>query len=213
MQPVATERLAKDSTVCYNSRHYKGSSMTRLYLVRHACTHMTGDTAEHWPLSKEGQREANALARQDFWQQIDRLFSSPEPKALQTTEPTTRRWGIPLETVDCLHELRRPRLVSDYQKLIEQFFAAPQKSVAGMKPAAQVAERITRCIKELVAAHPGQTLAVVSHGLVLTLFLAQLEDRWPTVAEWRAVPFAGSIIVDTNTWHPIENWFSISENP
>jgi 2,3-bisphosphoglycerate-dependent phosphoglycerate mutase len=185
--------------------------MTRLYLIRHACAQMVGDAAEHWPLSEEGRREADILARQDFWRPIDLLFSSPEPKALQTAESVIRRWGIPLEIVECLRELRRPRWVADYQHLIAQFFTAPQESVAGMEPAAQVAERITRCIKELVAAHSGQTLAVVSHGLVLTLFLARLADRWPTMAEWRAVPFAGLIVVDTIRWRPIQNWSSVSE--
>lgn len=185
--------------------------MTQLYLVRHASTQVMGDAAEHWPLSEEGRREANNLARQDFWRPMDLLFSSPEPKALQTAEPVIRRWGIPLEIVECLRELRRPRWMADYQRLIAQCFTEPQESVAGMEPAAQVAERIPRCIEGLVAAHPGQTLAVVSHGLALTLFLARLAGRWPTMAEWRAAPFAGWIVVDTITWRPIQNWSSVSE--
>lgn len=184
--------------------------MAQLYLIRHAHSQMMGDAAERWPLSERGRREAGILARQDFWRKVNLVFSSPEPKALQTAEPAARRWGIPLKVVDCLHELCRPRLVQDYQKVIARSFADPDKSIDGMEPAAQAAERITRCIKELVTAHPDQTLAVASHGLVLTLFLAQLENRWPTVAEWQAIPFAGLIAVDTNTWHPIENWASVS---
>jgi len=84
------------------------------------------------------------------------------------------------------------------------------KSIASIEPAAQAAECITRCLEGLVAAHRGQTLAAISHGLVLTLFLAQLENRWPTVTEWRAVPFAGLMVVDTDIWSPITNWSSAS---
>ncbi len=185
--------------------------MTQLYLIRHARTRMMGDAAERWPLSEKGRRDASTLARRDFWRRIDLAFSSPEPKALQTAEPAARRWGIPLEIVDCLRELRRPRLVQDYEKTVERLFSDPEVSIVDMEPAAQAAERITRCIRGLVEAHSTQTLAVVSHGLVLTLFLAQLEGRWPTVAEWQSVPFTGLIVVDTNIWRPVGNWLPVSK--
>lgn len=185
--------------------------MTRLYLIRHAHSQMTGDVAKRWPLSEKGRRQAGILARQDFWREVELIFSSPEPKALQTAEPAARRWGIPLKIVDCLRELRRPRLLQDYHEVIARVFANPDQSIAGMETATRTAERITRCLKELVAAHPGQTLAAVSHGLVLTLFLAQLENRWPTVDEWRTVPFTGLSIVDTNTWRSVKSWLSVSE--
>lgn len=185
--------------------------MALLYLIRHARTQMMGAAAERWPLSQEGQREAGVLARQSFWREIEVIFSSPEPKALQTAEPAARRWRIPIKRVDCLHELRRPRLIENYQEVIARLFAEPETSVAQLEPAAQAAERITSCIKDLVATHSEQTLAIVSHGLVLSLFLSQLEDRWPTVAEWRAIPFAGLTILDTETWHLVKNWSRIYE--
>ncbi len=186
--------------------------MARLYLIRHARSQTMGDVAERWVLSEQGQRQTGVLARQNFWREVELIFSSPEPKALQTAEPAARRWGVPLVTVNCLHELHRPRLVPDYEMVIARLFAEPETSVAGLEPAAQAAERITRCLKEqLAAAHPGQTFAVVSHGLVLTLFLARLENRWPTITEWHAVPFAGLAIVDTTTWHLIKGWSSTSE--
>ncbi|MCP4536622.1 MAG: histidine phosphatase family protein [Chloroflexi bacterium] len=187
--------------------------MTQLYLIRHARTQMMGDVAARWLLSEKGRRDAGTLARQDFWRQIDLIFSSPESKAWHTAKPAARRWGIPLKIAECLIELRRPRLVQEYEQTVERLFANPEASIADMEPAAQAAERITRCLKDLVAAHPQQTLAAVSHGLVLTLFLAQLEDRWPTIDEWRSVPFTGMIVVDTNLWRPIGNWSSISKMP
>ncbi len=185
--------------------------MTQLYLIRHAHTQMTGDVADRWSLSEKGRREAGILARQDFWRKVTMVLSSPEPKARQTARPAVRRWGIPFKVADCLHELRRPRLIRNYQQVIARFFSNPEQSIAGMETASQAAERITRCLKELVAAHPGQTMAVVSHGLVLTLFLAQRDNRWPTVSEGRAGPFTGLITVDTNTGHPIKNWLNVSE--
>lgn len=185
--------------------------MALLYLIRHARTRMMGAAAERWPLSQEGRREAGVLARQSFWREIEIIFSSPEPKALQTAEPVARRWCIPIERVDCLHELCRPRLIANYQQVVARLFAEPDTSVAQLEPAAQAARRVTQCIKELVATHTEQTLAIVSHGLVLSLFLARLEDRWPTVTEWRAIPFTGLAILDTETWQLVKNWSRIYE--
>jgi broad specificity phosphatase PhoE len=180
--------------------------MASLYLIRHARTQMMGTAARRWPLSEKGQREARILARQDFWRGVELIFSSPEPKAVQTAEPAARRWGIPLKTADCLQELHRPRLVHNYEEVIARLFAEPETSVADLEPAARVAERVTDCIKTLVAAHPKQTLAIVSHGLLLTIFLAQMENRWPTVTEWRAVPFPGVAVLDTTAWHLTKDW-------
>ena len=185
--------------------------MTLLYLIRHAHSQMMGDAAARWPLSEQGRRQTGVLARQSFWREVDSIFSSPEPKALQTAGPAARRWSIPLKTVDDLHELRRPQLLPNYETVIARVFAEPEVSITDLEPAAHAAERITGCVKELVAAHPGQTLAVVSHGLALTLFLARLDNRWPTVAEWRAVPFAGMAVVETTRWRLIKNWSSIPE--
>ena len=183
--------------------------MASLYLVRHARTKMSGDAAEHWPLSEEGQREAGILARQSFWREVELIFSSPEPKALQTAKPAAHRWSIPLEAADCLHEVHRPHLIPDYENTIARFFSNPETSIAGLEPAIQAAERITRCIKELSTEHSEKTLTIVSHGLVTALFLARLEGRWPTVAEWRAIPFTGLAIMDTTTWHLTKNWSSV----
>lgn len=185
--------------------------MALLYLIRHARVQMMGDAPQRWSLSEEGRREAGILARQDFWREVEYIFSSPAPKARQTVEPAARRWGIPLTVVDCLHELRRPQLVRDYERVIARVLAEPEASIAGLEPAVRAAERITRCIEELATAHPGRTMAVVSHGLMLTLFLAQLENRWPDVAEWRAVPFASLTILDIVEWRLVEGWLNASE--
>ncbi|MBN1810279.1 MAG: histidine phosphatase family protein [Anaerolineae bacterium] len=186
--------------------------MALLYLVRHARVRITKNVADPWPLSEAGQCEADTLARQSFWREVEIVFSSPELKARQTVEPAARRWSTPLEIVGCLREVHRPGWMPDYENAIKSFFSAPEASIEGMEPAAQAAERITRCIKGVVAAHPKQTLAVASHGLVCALFLARLENRWPMVTEWQAIPFAGVAVVDTTTtWHLVKDWSSVSK--
>ena len=180
--------------------------MALLYLIRHARTQMTGDSADRWTLSEEGRRQAGVLANQDFWRDVGGIYSSPEPKALLTARPAARRWGIPISIADELRELRRPRLILDYETTIERVFANPLKSISGLEPATQAAHRVTLCIRGLVAEHPEQTLAVVSHGLIMTLILAQLENRLPSMDDWRSIPFSGLRAIDTEQWQPVDEW-------
>jgi broad specificity phosphatase PhoE len=44
--------------------------------------------------------------------------------------------------------------------------------------------------------YEGETLAIVSHGLVLTLYRADLTDTAPTLDLWRSLPFASATWVD-----------------
>jgi 2,3-bisphosphoglycerate-dependent phosphoglycerate mutase len=185
--------------------------MALLYLIRHARVRIAKDRANLWPLSEAGQGEANALAQQSFWREVEIVFSSPELKARQTVEPAARHWSIPLEIVDCLREVHRPSWMPDYENTIKSFFSTPEASIEGMEPAAQAAKRITGCIKDITTAHLKQTMAIASHGLVCALFLARLENRWPTAGEWQAIPFAGVATVDTTTWHLVKDWSSISK--
>jgi 2,3-bisphosphoglycerate-dependent phosphoglycerate mutase len=185
--------------------------MAPMYLIRHARVQIMKDTTDPWPLSDVGQSEADILARQSFWREVEMVFSSPELKARQTVEPAARRWSIPLETVDCLREVHRPSWMPDYEDTVKSFFSTPKVSIKGMESATKAAERITRCIKGVVAACPGKTLAMASHGLVCALFIARLENRWPMATEWQAIPFAGVAMVDTTTWHLLKNWSSVSE--
>ena len=180
--------------------------MALLYLIRHARAQMMGDAADRWTLSEEGRRQAKVLAHQDFWRDVGRIYSSPEPKALETARPAARRWDIPLAVADDLREPRRPRLIVDYEATIEQVFANPLKSISGLEPASQSAHRVSRCIRELSEERPDQTLAVISHGLVMTLILARLENRWPTLRDWRSIPFTGLRVIDTEQWQLIEEW-------
>ena len=152
-----------------------------------------------------------APARRGFWRAVEAIFSSPGPKALETAEPAARRWSIPLATLDCLRELRPVRPVQDYQGMVAQLLAEPDSRVAGMESAAEAVDRISGCIKRIRDARPEQVVAVISHGLVLSLFIAQLENRWPTVDEWRAIPVPGVAVLDAPTWKLCRDWSSIYE--
>jgi 8-oxo-dGTP diphosphatase len=78
-----------------------------VYLLRHA---KAGDR-EEWegddrlrPLSKSGWRQAEALVEAYDKFPIDRIFSSPYLRCVQTVEPLSRQRGLRIETTEALAE-------------------------------------------------------------------------------------------------------------
>ena len=81
--------------------------MSVAYVVRHA---KAGDRAE-WtgddrmrPLSKPGQRQAEALAEMLERESIDKILSSGYLRCMQTVEPLGTRRELPVEPVQELEE-------------------------------------------------------------------------------------------------------------
>jgi 2,3-bisphosphoglycerate-dependent phosphoglycerate mutase len=168
-----------------------------LYLVRHAHSQQTALPVETWPLSELGRQQAQRLAELPFWQDVHIICASIEPKALQTAQIVAARRDLPVEPVFDLRELRRPgNLVGDYESAVRQVFNNPTTSVNGWEPAGEAQTRIVTAIERGLMLHEDKTLAVVSHGLALTLYLAYLTDILPSLELWQSISFASAIRVD-----------------
>jgi broad specificity phosphatase PhoE len=168
-----------------------------LYLIRHAHSQRTALPAEAWALSEPGIRQARKLAELPFWREVQIICSSWEPKALQTAQIVAEQHSLPIEPVFDLRELRRTEgCVPDYESAVREVLANPLKSYHGWEPAGEAQTRIVTAIERLLMLHEGATLAVVSHGLVLTLYLAYLTDTTPSVEMWQSLPFASAVQVD-----------------
>ena len=168
-----------------------------LYLVRHAHSLQTALPVETWPLSDLGRQQAQRLAESPFWPEVQIICSSWEPKALQTAQIVAARRDLPVEPIFDLRELRRPGgPVDDYESAVRQAFNNPTTSVNGWEPAGEAQTRIVTTIERLLMLHEDETLAVVSHGLALTLYLADLTGIAPSLELWQSLSFASTIQVD-----------------
>jgi broad specificity phosphatase PhoE len=168
---------------------------TELILVRHAETEPDFSVpAERWRLSAAGRVQADRLASAPFWSGVEVLVSSGEPKALATAAPAAERHGLRVVPVPELREVRRPlEKIGDYAGAVREYLSSGRP---GWEPADEAAARVARGFERALADHPGGTIAAVSHGLVLTLWLAALlgrDDRFPL---WRTIGFTGWARVD-----------------
>jgi broad specificity phosphatase PhoE len=187
-----------------------------LYLVRHAEVLLRGDQPmTEWQLSPTGEQQSRDLSRAPAWGGLTLIASSPEAKAIATAKPTADAARLELLIEPGLHEVDRGEtpLVTrqEYDAHVAAHFASPDESVSGWETAASARARAVECIDRLKADAPG-SLCVVSHGLVLSHYLAELRDLpAPKLEEWRAIPLPGIAVVDLQTNELIQPFVSLME--
>lgn len=158
--------------------------MTRLVLVRHAPTRREPDRpAWRWPLADGAEERIAALAARLPPASIDGVLGSVEPKAIATGRALARRLGTGFRTVPGLHEHQRGTvpLLSDeaWREAVRRLFRTPDALVFGRETASEALARFERALASALADSPERAPAVVTHGTVMSLYLARHNDRDP----------------------------------
>jgi broad specificity phosphatase PhoE len=98
---------------------------------------------------------------------------------------------LSFETAPGLHEHQRGvvhKLGSkeEFEAQVRRFFELPDQLVFGGETANQVHARFSTAIANVMARHPTGHLAIVSHGTVMTLFIARATGLEP-LPFWRSL--------------------------
>lgn len=168
-----------------------GSSglLRRLVLVRHSNPGIEPDQpASTWRLDEVGRRRAALLAGRLHGFSPDVVWSSREPKAVETAEIVAAAFGVPVRTADGLEEHHRQGVPyfptrDEFEGVVEQFFCSPDQLVLGEETAHQALLRFTAAVDGVIDAGRRDTI-VVTHGTVMTLYLASVAGVRP-VDFWR----------------------------
>ncbi len=165
--------------------------MRDLILVRHSdvVQQPTGSSHE-WVLSENGRSRATTLATQLSPHQPTRIFTSEEPKARDTGKLLAEKLEIEWETAVGLQEHSRKNApyfedVADFQEAIRQLFLYPDELMFGQETAVQARTRFTHTVQKLMDQHPHDKLAIVTHGTVMTLFIAHHTPNLDPIPFWQ----------------------------
>jgi probable phosphoglycerate mutase len=160
---------------------------TRLLLVRHGETTLTAEDrfagATDVPLGPNGREQAERLAARLTRDPIAAAYCSPLQRTVETAAIVARPHGLDVRTRDGLREinhghwegLRRADVEAQYSEEYvaweeDPFTFAP----AGGETGLHVVARALPVIREIVVAHPGQNVLVVSHKATIRLLVASL---------------------------------------
>lgn len=163
--------------------------MARLYLVRHALTRPDpAQPAAGWALDPAGSADLARMASLPHWGGVGRIVSSPEPKALLTAEAIRSRHELPpAATFDDLREIHKAGWTDRHDEVMAEFFREPGRpALPGWETASDALARFSACVDWLVA--KGGDLILVSHGVVLSLYLADLLGQSHVrYDDWRSI--------------------------
>jgi broad specificity phosphatase PhoE len=173
--------------------------MRKLLLVRHSLPVITGDqTASLWQLSDEGRRRCEHLAELLAAHRPGVIVTSTEPKAIETGQIVGERLGIPVETAPNLHEHERPGTDLDtfeqFQAKVARLLEHPGELVFGAETGDQAWERFSTAVGDAMKRHPAGNLAIVSHGTIMTLFLARVTGIDP-VPFWKGLGLPAFVVL------------------
>lgn len=132
----------------------------------------------------KGRELAESLALELSIHKPDLLFSSTEPKAVETGEIIARELEIDNQVVPDLHEHAGRRAggwvsESEFRDRLSRFFRSPSRLVFGTETADAAHDRFARAIDAIAAKVSSGCAVVVSHGTVISLFSARANGLDP----------------------------------
>jgi broad specificity phosphatase PhoE len=160
---------------------------TRVLLVRHGATKLSaedkfaGDIGVD--LSEEGRAQVHKLAERLHAEPIAAIYASPLGRTVETAEILAAPHALPIVQRDALREIRHGRWEGLTRREVESRFGseytdweadpftfAPLGGEAGVS----VLARALPALREIVIAHAGQTVLVVSHKATIRIVLSSL---------------------------------------
>lgn len=131
-------------------------------------------------LSEKGKRQAQLLANRFNGWKFDAVYSSHLSRAYETAKILTK------DNIFILEDLQEIKLgvwegktVSqvnkEYTELYREWYSEPLKvKIPGGETILEFKERVVRTFDRIKAQHPEQEVLVVTHGGVITVYLAHL---------------------------------------
>ena len=188
-------------------------SESRLVLIKHSVPEMQIQTeSKFWHLSEEGRKRCAPLAEKLRRFNFTRIVSSNEPKAVETAELLASELSRTHIVRPDLQENDRTGLgfvgQEAYQETFRRFFAEPDMVIVGNETAEEVRARFTTAVEAVLEEFPDETLAIVSHGTVISLLVSKPtpEDRFRL---WRRLGLPSYVVVSRPSLAIVEEFYGV----
>ena len=160
---------------------------TRLLLVRHGSTQLTSENrfsgAVGVELSDEGREQTRLLAERLQPEKIAAVYCSPLSRTVETAKILGEPHKLPAIPKHGLEEISHGRWEGLTRQEVEERFPGEYEqweadpftyAPAGAESGVAVLARALPVIREIVVAHQGQCVVVVSHKATLRLLISSL---------------------------------------
>ena len=153
--------------------------------------------ASTWRLGNVGRHRAGLLATKLSFLSPELIWSSREPKAVETASIVAETFDVPVRLTDGLEEHHRddaPYLPQrEFERVVETFFHRPDQLVFGSETAEQACERFTATIENAIETGL-KDIVVVTHGTVISLFAASVA-KIHSMSLWRRLGLPSYVVL------------------
>lgn len=160
--------------------------MAELILIRHSITEPNPELNSHeWTLTELGRERCKILAEALRPYPIRHIYTSDEAKAIVTGAIIAESFGIKAEIEPKLAETKRSGLdfmgsQAEFKQQVREAMRYPNEKRFGDESFSAARERFLEAMDARSAMHPNETIALVSHGRVLAMVLAQFSGEDPS---------------------------------
>ena len=162
---------------------------TTLYLIRHAKS--IGNERNlfygitDYELCEEGIKQAEDLSIKLSNTNIDKIYSSPLKRCIQTITPTAEKHNLKVNIVENLKEIDLGswenipvlEINSKYPELTKQIKETQYyKGIEGQEDTKDVAQRVYNEILKIVKNNAGKSIIIASHMVALRSFLCKIQN-------------------------------------
>jgi probable phosphoglycerate mutase len=163
--------------------------VTTLLLARHGETDWNRELRFQGhsdpPLNASGRRQAEQLAERVAGESLVAVYCSDLRRAHQTARIVADRLGLDVTVVPALREvdvgswsgLTRDEIAERFPEAFHRWLEGDQGHDGESRD--ELRARVMEAVSRIVAAHPGESVLVVSHGGALRALLARVEGDAP----------------------------------
>jgi 2,3-bisphosphoglycerate-dependent phosphoglycerate mutase len=156
---------------------------TSIYLIRHGQSPKKEGSERNRGLTEQGLADARRIAEHLSNEGIDAFYSSPYQRASLTLEPLAQACGTYITAVEDLKEtvfVGGDAIMQDDTLIptVSRMFREPDFALPGGESLTAAKDRVMAAFNTILEAHPGQKIAIGTHGMVMTLILGHFDSRY-----------------------------------
>jgi len=141
--------------------------MTTIYFVRHAQPDLAVHDDLTRPLSVHGLQQCAAVTQFLAARRVDKIFSSPYKRALDTVLPFAQQAGLPVVQTYAFRERSVGAWVEDFDAYARRQWTDFDYALPGGESLRDTQQRCIAALQNLLQACPGQTLVIGGHGTAI----------------------------------------------
>ena len=180
---------------------------TTLILIRHGETPYNRDRRyqghRDTPLTKKGKRQAKEIAIRLRNESLDAIYSSDIKRTRYTAKVINGYYSLKINILPQLREIdfgdwegkTHNEIRREWKGLLDEWENEPSKiKISRGESIKDLAERVRTTIKKIISDHPGQRIAIITHGgpirIILMDALGLGTDNW-----WKTITSNGGISI------------------